>query len=139
MHRGPVEVLFLLLPAEVSLAALATALRPAVDAGVIRIIDCVLLTRDLSGAVLARDLEDDEGLPAELRDLDIDANDLLSDGDIALFGEALGVGEVGLAVVYEEIWARDTVTRIHDIGAEVGLFLRVPPDEVEAAFTAAAV
>lgn len=138
MERGPVEILFLSMSDEVGLGDLAAVLRPPVESGVIRIIDCVLLSRDADGSLRALDIEEAEGLPAELTGLQIDANDLLSDADIELFGESLDPGQGGLAVVYEQVWAREAVSRLRSIGAEVELFLRVPPEDVDLAFASAA-
>ncbi|GGU34341.1 DUF6325 family protein [Nocardioides albus] len=138
MERGPVEILFLSMSEEVGLNDLAAVLRPPVESGVIRIIDCVLMSRDADGSLRAVDIEEAEGLPAELAGLQIDANDLLSDADIDLFAASLAPGRAGLAVVYEQVWARETVSRIRSTGAEVELFLRVPPEDVDLAFASAA-
>jgi hypothetical protein len=138
MERGPVEILFLSMSEEVGLDDLAAVLRPPVESGVIRIIDCVLMTRDADGSLRALDIEEADGLPAELTGLQIDANDLLSEADIDLFAASLGPGQAGLAVVYEQVWAREAVSRIRSIGAEVELFLRVPPEDVDLAFASAA-
>lgn len=138
MERGPVEILFLSMSEEVGLGDLAAVLRPPVESGVIRIIDCVLMAREADGSLRALDIEDAEGLPEELTGLQIDANDLLSDADIDLFATSLEPGRAGLAVVYEQVWARETVRQIRSVGAEVELFLRVPPEDVDAAFASAA-
>ncbi|WP_328530677.1 DUF6325 family protein [Nocardioides sp. NBC_00368] len=137
MDRGPVEILFLSMSEEVDLGDVVAVLRPSVESGVIKIIDCVLMAKDADGTFRALDLEEQEGLPNELAGLEIDANDLLSDTDIELFATALEPGQAGLAVVYEEVWAREAVTRIRNVGAEVELFLRVPPEDVELAFASA--
>lgn len=138
MERGPVEILFLSMSEDVELGDLAAVLRQPVESGVIRIIDCVLMAKDAGGSFRALDLEEAEGLPVELAGLQIDANDLLSDTDIELFATALAPGQAGLAVVYEQVWAREAVGRIRSVGAEVELFLRVPPEDVDVAFASAA-
>lgn len=138
MERGPVEILFLAMSEDVDLSDIAAVLRPSVESGVIQIIDCVLMAKDSGGSFRALDLEEQEGLPDELAGLQIDANDLLSDTDIDLFATALEPGQAGLAVVYEQVWAREAVRRIRSVGAEVELFLRVPPEDVELAFASAA-
>lgn len=138
MERGPVEILFLSMSEDVELGDLAAVLRQPVESGVIRIIDCVLMAKDAGGSFRALDLEEAEGLPVELAGLQIDANDLLSDTDIELFATALEPGRAGLAVVYEQLWAREAVRRIRSVGAEVELFLRVPPEDVDVAFASAA-
>lgn len=138
MERGPVEILFLSMPEDVELGDLAAVLRQPVESGVIRIIDCVLMAKDAGGSFRALDLEEAEGLPAELSGLQIDPNDLLSDADIETFATALEPGQAGLAVVYEQVWAREAVGRIRGVGAEVELFLRVPPEDVDVAFASAA-
>ncbi len=138
MERGPVEILFLSMPEDVGLGDLAAVLRQPVESGVIRIIDCVLMAKDTDGTFRALDLEEEDGLPPELAGLDIDANDLLSDTDIELFATCLDPGQAGLAVVYEQVWAREAVGRIRSVGAEVELFLRVPREDVDLAFASVA-
>jgi hypothetical protein len=136
MRRGPVEVLFLTLPSDVSLADLAGVIRKPVDAGSIRLIDCVLMQRGADGSVAVSDLEEKTGLPPELRGLDIDPHDLLSDVDIAMFVESLEEDQLGVAMVFEQLWAKEAVERLEELGAEIELYARVAPDDVEAAFAA---
>lgn len=134
MQRGPVEVLFIGFPPDVELAAMVATVRKPVDAGVIRLIDCVVALRDESGEVGLLDLE--EGLPAALTGLDIDENDLLSDDDLEVFVDSLEDGQQGMALVFEQVWAKHAVEELESLGAEIALFARIAPDDVEAAFAA---
>lgn len=134
MDRGPVEVLFVAFPNDVGLAEMVSVVRRPVQAGVIKLIDCVVALRDDTGELGLLDLE--EGLPAELSGLDIDENDLLSEDDLAVFAESLGDGQQGLALVFEEVWARDAVNDLEALGAEIALFARIAPEDVDAAFAA---
>ncbi len=134
MERGPVELLFIGFPADVELAEMVSVVRKPVEAGVIRLIDCVVALRDESGEVGLLDLE--EGLPAALTGLDIDENDLLSDADLELFVATLAEGQQGMALVFEEVWAKRAVEELEDLGAEIALFARIAPEDVEAAFAA---
>ncbi|WP_028643704.1 DUF6325 family protein [Nocardioides sp. URHA0020] len=134
MKRGPVEVLFLAFPNDVGLAEMVAVVRKPVQAGVIRLIDCVVALRDDSGRLGLLDLED--GLPAALSGLDIDDNDLLSDDDLAVLTDSLGDDQQGLALVFEEVWAREAVNELEALGAEVALFARITPEDVDAAFAA---
>jgi hypothetical protein len=134
MDRGPVEVLFVAFPNDVGLAEMVAVVRKPVQAGVIKLIDCVVALRDQSGELGLLDLE--EGLPAELTGLDIDENDLLSEDDLAVFAESLGDDQHGLALVFEEVWAKQAVNDLEDLGAEIALFARIAPEDVDAAFAA---
>jgi hypothetical protein len=134
MERGPVEVLFVAFPNDVGLAEMVSVVRKPVQAGVIRLIDCVVALRDDSGELGLLDLED--GLPAALAGLDIDENDLLSDDDLAVLTESLGDDQQGLALVFEEVWARQAVDELESLGAEIALFARITPEDVDAAFAA---
>ena len=134
MERGPVEVLFVAFPNEVGLAEMVSVVRKPVQAGAIRLIDCVIALRDESGELGLLDLED--GLPEALSGLDIDENDLLSDDDLGVLTDALGDDQQGVALVFEEVWAREAVNELEGLGAEIALFARIAPEDVDAAFAA---
>lgn len=137
MEHGPVEVLFLTFPVDVPLADVASVLRKPVDDGVIRLVDCVLMLPAADGTVSVVDLEEETELPPGLAGLEIDAHDLLNDLDIQVFVDSLGEGELGIAIVYEEVWAKQTVHTLQGLGAEVGLFAHIPVEDAELAFAAA--
>ena len=134
MKRGPVEVLFVAFPNDVGLADMVSVVRKPVQAGTIRLIDCVVALRDENGELGLLDLED--GLPAALAGLDIDENDLLSDADLQVLTDSLGDDQQGLALVFEEVWAREAVNELEALGAEIALFGRITPEDVDAAFAA---
>jgi hypothetical protein len=90
--------------------------------------------RGAHGEIGLVDLED--GLPEALTGLDIDENDLLSDGDLEVFSESLGDDQQGVALVFEEVWAKEAVNELESLGAEIALYARIPPDNVDAAFAA---
>ena len=90
--------------------------------------------RDEDGELGLLDLED--GLPAALAGLDIDENDLLSDADLEVLTDSLGDDQQGLALVFEEVWAREAVNELEALGAEIALFARITPEDVDAAFAA---
>jgi hypothetical protein len=138
MEHGPVEVLFLTFPADAPLDEVAAVLRRPVDDGVIRLVDCVLMLPAADGTVSVVDLEEEVDLPPALTGLEIEAHDLLSDLDVQVFVESLGEGELGVALVFEQVWAQRVVAGLEDLGAEVGLFAHVPVDDVEIAYAAAA-
>jgi hypothetical protein len=137
VEHGPVDVLFLTFPADVPLEDVVRALRQPVDAGAIRLVDCVLMLPTGDGTVSVVDLEEEAELPGAMAGLDIDANDLLSDLDIEVFVESLAEGELGVAVVYEQVWAQQAIAALEGLGAEIGLFVHVPVEDVELAFAAA--
>jgi hypothetical protein len=115
---------------------LAGVIRKPIGAGSIRLIDCVLMQRGADGSVSLSDLEEESGLPPELSGLDIDPHDLLSDVDIALFVESLEEDQLGVAMVFEQLWAKEAVESLEGLGAEIELYARIAPDDVEAAFAA---
>ena len=134
MERGPVEVLFVGFPPDVELADMVAVVRKPVEAGTIRLIDCVVALRDETGEIGLLDLE--EGLPAALAGLDIDENDLLSEADLELFVDSLDDDQQGMALVFEEVWAKKAVEELEGLGAEIELFARIAPEDVDAAFAA---
>ena len=41
-----------------------------------------------------------------------------------------------MALVFEEVWAKRAVDELEGLGAEIALFARIAPEDVEAAFAA---
>ena len=50
--------------------------------------------------------------------------------------DSLGDDQQGLALVFEEVWAREAVNELEALGAEIALFGRITPEDVDAAFAA---
>jgi len=137
MARGPVEVLFLSFPADADVDRLTDLLRGPVDAGLLQVVDLVILRRDDEGGLVLDDIEHGEEHAVAQALLDFDGNNFLTDLDLDVLAMSLADDALGAAVVVEHLWAADLAAGLRDLGAEMALTVRVPKDEVEAAFAAA--
>lgn len=134
MRHGPVEVLFVTFPREQDVQRVVHALRRPVDDGHVRVVDLVMLVRGDDGSLEARDAEDELFPGPALAGLQLDPHRLLSDEDVALLAADLPDDQEGVVVVLEHVWARATAESLTDLGAEVGLYARIPADVVDAAY-----
>jgi hypothetical protein len=75
-----------------------------VDAGIIRLVDAIVLTKDAEGTVEAVELSELEGPPG-LAALAEELADFLAESDVAALAEAMEPGSVAGALVYENLWA----------------------------------
>jgi hypothetical protein len=75
-----------------------------VDAGIIRLVDAIVLTKDDEGTVEAVELSELEGPPG-LAALAEELADFLAESDVAALAEAMEPGSVAGALVYENLWA----------------------------------
>ncbi|RYP85049.1 hypothetical protein EKO23_13760 [Nocardioides guangzhouensis] len=69
--------------------------------------------------------------------LRIDSDTLLTDLDLEVLATSLADDAQGAAVVVEHVWATDVAEGLRDLGAEMTMTVRVPVDEVDAAFASA--
>jgi hypothetical protein len=136
MDRGPVEVLFLTYPVDADPAEVVGVLREPVDSGMLRVIDLVLLLRGIDGSIDVRDVQDERWASAIPAGMELDPQTLLSDVDIDVLSDSVPEDQQGIALVLEHAWARGAASELADLNAELALYVRVPPDDVEAAFAA---
>jgi hypothetical protein len=136
MERGPVEVLFLTYPVEADPADVVAVLREPVEAGHLRVIDLVLLVREIDGTVDVRDVEDERWSAAVPEWMHLDPQTLLSEVDLDVMSESMPEDQQGVAVVIEHAWAKGAASALDDLGAELALYVRVPREDVDAAFAA---
>ena len=126
-----VEYLIVAVPDLDSLADVVPALAELVEAGVMYILDVVVLTRDSEGAVAVLELEDVGGMAA-LAEVEGDVGGLLSDSDIEFCAFALRPGTAGIVLVTEDRWARPLAIAARRAGGQIVAGDRVPAARVEA-------
>jgi hypothetical protein len=127
-----VEYMIVAVPGLGSLEALAPALAEMVTSAAIRILDLVVLVKDLDGAVTALELEAVESLAA-LRHLEGEIGGMLSVHDVELASFALRPGTAGVVVVTEDRWAERLSVAAQRVGGRIIAGERIPPSRVESA------
>lgn len=127
-----VEYLIVAVPAVDSLALLASALAELVQRAAIRILDVVVLTKDVDGAVTALELDAADSMAA-IRNLEGDVGRMLSDRDLALASTALRPGWSGVILVTEDCWAEPLSVAAQRAGGQIVAGERIPAWRVETA------
>jgi uncharacterized membrane protein len=133
---GPVEFLVVRFPGSRFTGEITPALIELVEAGLIRIVDLVFVSRDEDGTVAAfelSELDDDEAVTAFGGLYDEDDTDLLSDEDLEIAAEGLAPGDSAAVLVWEDVWAARFAAAVRDAGGEVLALERIPREVVLAA------
>lgn len=120
---GPVELMMVSTPDTGISPQVLAALAAQVEAGTVRILDLVLVTRAGEDEIEATELSLDQ-VGIEIMDLALPG--LTGDEDIALLAESLEVGESAAIVALELVWARDLGAALAAEGSEVIAAERIP-------------
>jgi hypothetical protein len=119
---GPVDYLVVEFPADKAnfSGEMAAELKSLVGGGLIRVLDLVLLRKDLDGSVEASELRDvDESNVGELRALEADLALLLAEEDVEELGKALEPGSIAAVLVYENSWAAPFASSVRRSGGQL--------------------
>lgn len=127
-----VEYFIVGVPAVDSLAELAPALAELARREAIRILDVVVLVKDLEGAVTALELDAVDSMAA-LRERHDVVGGMLSEHDLALAATALRPGTAGVIVVTEDRWAAPLSAAARRAGGQIIAGERIPAVRVESA------
>ena len=131
---GPVEYLIVSFPGSEFRGDIAPALADLVEAGTIRIIDIVFVTKDDDGETAAVELmELDPDVQKGLERLGVEATGMFNEEDLAAAAEELDPGSSAALLVWEDLWAKNVAQAIRDAGGVVLDFDRVPHEIAQAA------
>lgn len=133
---GPIDFLAVELPGARLEGRGLAALVDLSDRGIIQILDLVVAVVDEDGftVVEVRDLDGDGEL--DLAIFDGVRSGLLDQEDIAQSASLVSSGDAVAMIVYENTWAREFVTAMGDVGAQVIASGRIPAPDVAAALDA---
>ncbi len=136
---GPVDYLVVEFPADKAnfTGEIAAELTSLVDRQLVRVLDLVILSKDLDGSVEAVELSEvDESLVGELRELEADLALVLAEQDVEDIGVALEPGSVGAVLVYENRWAGPFGSAVRRAGGQLVANGRIPTQALLAAIEA---
>lgn len=131
---GPVEILAIEVedPAEV-----APAVAAAIDAGLIRILDLLLVRRAMDGTITSGEVSQADGDDTSAwASLDGEVHGLVNDEDLDAIGAALTPGSAAALVVYEHLWARPLAEALDRAGGRIALRHHVPAADAQTALAA---
>jgi hypothetical protein len=136
---GPVDFLIVEFPAGASnfTGEMADEIVRLVDAGTIRVLDMIVITKDSEGNLDAVEISDSEDL-GPLTAIEAGLAGLLAEEDVAYLAAAIEPGSVAGVLVYENLWAAPFAAAARRAGGVVIADGRVNPEDVVAAFAAMA-
>ncbi|RZU65529.1 hypothetical protein EV379_1863 [Microterricola gilva] len=106
-----------------------------VDAGTIRVIDMMILTKDDEGTIDAMELSDSGDLGDLLR-IEADLAELLAADDVANLAAAMDPGTVAGVLVYENLWAAPFAAATRRAGGQLIADGRIPIQSIIASIEA---
>ena len=138
---GPIDYLVVEFPADKAdfSGAMAEKLTALVEAGTVRVLDLLIITKDAGGEVDAFELHEfEDGDVGALRELGAEFAQLLSEEDVGHIAAALEPGTVAAALVFENSWAAPFAASIRKSGGQLVASGRIPMQAIVAAAEAAA-
>ncbi len=134
---GPVDYLVVEFPAGASsfTGEMATELVRLVDAGTIRVIDILILTKNDDGTVDAMELSDIEEL-GELQALETELAELLAAEDVVHLAAAMEPGSTAGVLIWENLWAAPFASAARRSGGQLIANGRIPIQAIIASIEA---
>jgi len=134
---GPVDYLVVEFPAGKSTftGEMASELLALVDAGTIRVIDVLILTKNDDGTVDAKELSDIEEL-GELQKLETELAELLAAEDVVHLAAAMDTGSTAGVLIWENLWAAPFASAARRSGGQLIANGRIPIQAIIASIEA---
>ena len=136
---GPVDYLVVAFPAgqERFSGEMASELKVLMDSNTVRVLDLVLVTKDVDGSVEASELRDaDDSEVGQLRTAEADLAVLLAESDVDEIGEVLEPGSTAAVLVWENTWAAPFGSAVRRSGGQLVTSGRIPTQAILAAMDA---
>jgi len=134
---GPVDYLVVEFPvgAQNFTGAMAKELLALVDAGTIRLIDVLILSKDADGVVEPMELSD-LGELGELQVLEAELAELLAEEDVAYLAAAMEPGSTAGVLIWENLWAAPFASAARQSGGQLIANGRIPIQAIIASIEA---
>ena len=134
---GPVDYLVVEFPAGQSnfTGEMATELVALSDAGTIRVIDVLILTKDADGSIEAMELSDIEDL-GPLQQLETELAELLAADDVVNLANAMEPGSTAGVLIWENLWAAPFASAARRAGGQLIADGRIPIQAIIASIDA---
>ena len=139
VELGPVDYVVVAFPAGQAdfSGEMASELRALIDSGTVRVLDLVLLTKDVDGSVEASELRDaDDSEVGQLRAAEADLAVLLAESDVEEIGSVLEPGSTAAVLVWENSWAAPFGSAVRRSGGQLVTSGRIPTQAIMAAIEA---
>ena len=136
---GPVDYLVVEFPADKAnfSGEMAAELTALVDRGLVRVLDLVIMSKDLDGAVAVDEVHEvDQSDLGQLRALEADLAMLLAEEDLEAIGKVLEPGNLAAVLVYENSWAAPFASAVRRSGGQLVAYGRIHTQALLAAIEA---
>jgi len=134
---GPVDYVVVEFPAAASnfTGEMAAELRALVDAGTIRVIDILILTKGADGSIEALELSDVDEL-GDLQAIEAELAELLAADDVEHLAAAMDPGSTAGVIIYENLWAAPFASAARRSGGQLIANGRIPIQAIIASIEA---
>jgi hypothetical protein len=134
---GPVDYLVVEFPAgqQNFTGAAAEELIRLHDAGIIRVMDLIIIGKGEDGSIMAQELADLDDLGPFGR-LEAELAETLAEEDVLHFGAVMAPGSIGAVLVYENLWAAPFGAAVRHAGGQLVTNGRIPVQAIIAAVEA---
>ena len=134
---GPVDYIVVEFPAGASnfTGEMAAELVALVEAGTIRVIDVLILTKNEDGTVDASELSDVDEL-GPLQQIETELAELLAEDDVAHLAAAMEPGSTAGVLIWENLWAAPFASAARRSGGQLIADGRIPIQAIIASIEA---
>jgi hypothetical protein len=134
---GPVDYLVVEFPAGATnfTGDMIKELLALVDSGTIRVIDILILTKDVDGAIDAMELSDVDEL-GELQAMEAELAELLAAEDVENLAAAMEPGSTAGVLIWENLWAAGFASAARRSGGQLIANGRIPIQAIIASIEA---
>ena len=134
---GPVDYIVVEFPAGASnfTGEMAQELVRLVEAGTIRLIDVLILTKSEDGSIEAMELSDVEEL-GELQALETQLAEFLAEEDVVNLAAAMDPGSTAGVLIWENLWAAPFASAVRRSGGQLIANGRIPIQAIIASIEA---
>jgi len=138
-EMGPVDYLVVEFPQGHAnfTGEMAAELAALSQAGTIRILDLLILTKDDDGTIEGHEIDDFDGVD-ELVQLEADIAEILAADDVVQLAAAMEPGSVAGVVVWENLWAAPFASAARRAGGQLIATGRIPIQAIVASLEAEA-
>jgi hypothetical protein len=131
---GPVDYMVVEFPGSKFNGELAPALVDLVDRDIIRVLDILILKKDVDGTIEGHEISDiDDSESGDLRDLETELAMLLTEEDVLAVAAAIEPGSSAAVLVWENTWAAPFASAVRRAGGQLVANGRIPIQQILAA------
>jgi hypothetical protein len=134
MTLGPIDFLALEFPGNRFKGEILADILELVQAGIVRVIDLVVVLKDEDGNVAVRELQELDPDAIRVFDpLQVEVTSMITRTDIDNIAKELNNNSTAGLMLFENVWALKTMQAMLDADGRLLMFERIPHDVVEGA------